>query len=173
MPSSDPEWISHICNRLLAISPRTALDIGPGYGKFGVLYHEYCNTYRKLTDGRIDAVEIFKPYAEHLRKTLPLVYGNIFEDDILRRLDLISNYQCVICTDMLEHINKEDGHRLLKAIAGARSGFVTTPVNWFPSSNHLGNENERHQCLWTAEELSAYGEVRTGKVLHLLEVRAS
>lgn len=174
MPSSHPEWISHICERLIELQPRTALDIGCGYGKWGVLYNAYCNAYVNRTDGVIDAIEVYKPYIDWINKNLPGVYGRIDNVDLENdyRIYHFGNYQCAFCFDMIEHVSKETGHLLLEAMLYCQIAFITTPVNWFPSSNHFGNEHERHKCLWTAGELSQYGTVKTGKVLHLLEIGA-
>ncbi len=80
MPSSQHYHISKIMDLIIALKPKSVLDIGAGYGKYGVL----CREYLELWDGRqnyherlrrIDSVEIFEKYVTPLHK---YVYDHIY-----------------------------------------------------------------------------------------------
>ena len=48
MPSSQYYHISKIMEMIISLNPKSVLDIGSGFGKFGVL----CREYLELWDGR-------------------------------------------------------------------------------------------------------------------------
>ena len=72
MPSSQYRQISKIMDLVITLKPNSILDIGAGFGKYGLL----CREYLELWDGRqiysqflrrIDAVEVFKNYVNPLQ----------------------------------------------------------------------------------------------------------
>jgi hypothetical protein len=101
---------------IIALKPFSVLDIGSGFGKYGVL----CREYLELWDGRqeynflrrIDGVEAFKNYITPLHK---FIYNNIYTEniiDLVKKLDY--TYDLVLLTDVLEHFTKDEGEWLLK-----------------------------------------------------------
>ena len=84
MPSSQYYHISKIMEMIISLNPNSILDIGSGYGKFGVL----CREYLELWDGRqkyefrrrIDCVEVYKDYITPLHN---YIYNNIYNKNIL------------------------------------------------------------------------------------------
>ena len=170
MPSSDPEFITDICHRILRLQPDSVLDIGAGDGLWGFLARRYCDTYRAidptLKQTRIDCIEIFGAYITDIHRQ---VYNHIYTGDCL---DLVpstgKHYDLIICGDVLEHMERAKGRKLLDLIREhGRHAFVITPVKWTPSSNHFGNEHEIHRELWTATQLAEYGSVITAGNKHL------
>ena len=64
MPSSQANQIPAIVNVIKEANPKSMLDIGPGFGKYGMLAREYLELYdgrEKYNDFqvRVDAVEAF------------------------------------------------------------------------------------------------------------------
>ena len=170
MPSSHPEFVSTICAELIRLGPDSLLDVGCGNGKWGFLAREYMDVYRarwaRDKQSRIDAIEIFEEYDSEL---LRAIYSNVYIGDALEVLPTLGHYDAAVCGDMLEHLPRDAGERLLGLLTEhCEVAWVTTPVKWFPSRDWFGNEAERHRELWTAEQLGYYGEVITGEVLHLL-----
>ena len=130
MPSSQYYHISKIMEMIISVDPKSVLDMGSGFGKFGVL----CREYLELWDGRqkyefnrrIDCVEVFQKYISPLYE---YVYDNVYNNNILEvapKLDI--KYDLILLIDVLEHFEKNDGVNLLKTLlANNECILVSTP----------------------------------------------
>ncbi|MGB9168935.1 MAG: methyltransferase domain-containing protein [Nitrososphaeraceae archaeon] len=138
------------------MKPKSILDIGTGFGKYGVL----CREYLELWDGRqkyeftrrIDGVEVFGKYITPLHK---FVYNNIFSEDIVKLIDRLDfKYELVLLIDVLEHY-KDQGKWLLETILSKSTGIlISTPKNPSPQKDAFDNICETHRSRWTKDELS-------------------
>jgi hypothetical protein len=135
------------------------LDIGTGFGKYGVL----CREYLELWDGRhdysqflrrIDGVEVFGDYITPLHK---FVYNNIYINDIMEVLDKIeSRYDLVLLIDVLEHFDKHQGENLLHKILRKNGGvLISTPKKPSSQKDAFNNIYETHRSKWTKSDLSS------------------
>ena len=161
MPSSQYYHISKIMEMIISLKPNSVLDIGSGYGKFGVL----CREYLELWDGRqmyefkkrIDCVEVFKEYITPLHK---YIYNNVYNKNIL---DLVVNldyrYDLILLIDVLEHFEKKEGSNLLNTLVKNNKGvLISTPKNPSPQKDAFGNIYETHRSRWTNKDLRSLGE---------------
>jgi hypothetical protein len=146
---------------IIYLKPDSILDIGVGFGKYGVL----CREYLELWDGRgrysefirrIDGVEAFQNYITPLHR---FVYSNIYVDDALDLIDKLDfNYDLVLLIDVLEHFKKEDGQLLLnKILRKNKALLVSTPKKVSDQKDAFNNTYEIHQSQWTKHELSLLG----------------
>lgn len=144
------------------LKPASILDIGVGFGKYGVL----CREYLELWDGRgnyseflrrIDGVEAFKDYITPLHK---FVYNRLYDEDAINIIDKIDiAYDLVLLIDVLEHFNKEQGNSLLsKVIRNNKGAIISTPKKVSDQKEAFNNKYEIHKSQWTKDELSAHGE---------------
>lgn len=122
------------------------MDIGAGYGKYGVLTRLYleANRYEKekwhLT---IDAIEIFPPYLEQTKH----FYNTIIYQDALTQP--IEGYDLVFLFDILEHFEKETALQFLeRIIRHNRAVLISTPLKFFPQDAHHGNIYQIHKCVF-------------------------
>jgi hypothetical protein len=160
MPSSQYYHISKIMEMVISLNPKSVMDMGSGFGKFGVL----CREYLELWDGRqkyefsrrIDCVEIFQKYISPLHK---YVYNNVYNENILEiapKLD--TKYDLVLLIDVLEHFQKIDGINLLNTLlAKNESVLVSTPKKPSPQKDAFGNVYETHRSIWSIDELAKLG----------------
>src|SRR5919109_1202957 len=162
MPSSQHYHISKIMDIIIHVNPMSVLDIGTGFGKYGVL----CREYLELWDGRhnysqflrrIDGVEVFGDYITPLHK---FVYNRLYDEDVFNIIDKIDiAYDLVLLIDVLEHFNKEQGNSLLSKITRNNKGvIVSTPKKVSDQKEAFNNKYEIHKSQWTKDELSAHGE---------------
>ncbi len=145
---------------IIALNPDSVLDMGSGFGKFGVL----CREYLELWDGRqkydfrrrIDCVEVFQQYISPLHQ---YVYDNVYNEDILNiasRLDV--KYELVLLIDVLEHFEKVDGTNLIKTLlTKTECILISTPKKPTPQKDAFDNVYETHRSVWTPNELSSLG----------------
>ena len=152
----------------------SVLDIGIGFGKFGFLAREYTDVrlgryFNWQT--RIDGIEIFEKYVTPLQRQ---VYDNIHIGNAIDILPTLGKYDMIICSDMLEHLNENDGAFLLDAIE-KKSGFamIVTPVRVLQQEAIYNNEHERHISSWPKEALSKLGEVFQFENTYVLEIASS
>ncbi|MDQ2685271.1 MAG: class I SAM-dependent methyltransferase [Thermoproteota archaeon] len=160
MPSSQYYHISKIMEMIISVDPKSVLDMGSGFGKFGVL----CREYLELWDGRqkyefnrrIDCVEVFQKYISPLYE---YVYDNVYNNNILEvapKLDI--KYDLILLIDVLEHFEKNDGVNLLKTLlANNECILVSTPKKPTAQKDAFDNVYETHRSVWSAEELSSLG----------------
>ena len=164
--------IDHVCGRILELKPRSVLDIGVGFGKFGFLAREYTDVWNgDYFDwkARIDGIEIFERYVGTLQR---LVYDNIYIGDAVEVIDKLGVYDLVICSDMLEHLEKDRGMELLGKIGDhARFAIVALPVYPSDQGDVYGNEHERHRANWAFRELNEFGLVSIKETAFMLEMK--
>jgi 2-polyprenyl-3-methyl-5-hydroxy-6-metoxy-1,4-benzoquinol methylase len=133
---------------IISVKPFSVLDVGSGFGKYGVL----CREYLELWDGReeykflrrIDGVEVFENYITPLHK---YIYNNMYTENIINLVNNLDySYDLVLLIDVLEHFSKEEGI------------LVSTPKKPSPQQDVFGNAFEIHKSLWKKEELSTLGK---------------
>lgn len=172
MPSSFSAQINtiiHICQK---INPKTILDIGKGFGKYGFLLHEYMGIGEdqridpnlKLKDQSsisIDCVEVdpdlFLPQLAHF-------YQKIIEGNILEIYTTLPKYDLILMVDIIEHIPKEPAIKILQHfLTKGSNGLVATPVDFFEQSRNQ-SEYEHHVSHWTAADFKRLGCVSWHKI---------
>lgn len=131
-------------------TPRTVLDIGPGYGKYGVLLREYLDPTPD-----IDAVEAWAPYVADHR--LRGIYDNVLVDraENLSRTEL-HFYDLVMMGDVIEHIEKQAALAFLDCCRGWV--VIATPVEHFDTGPDLP-PTEAHVSHWTFADFEATGRL--------------
>ena len=144
------------------LNPDSILDIGCGFGKYGVLSREYLELWDGSKDycnftKRIDAVEAFSSYITPLHK---FIYNNIYEKNIIEVIGKLDySYDVVLLIDVLEHFDKGQGMKLLKTLVSQNKGIIiSTPKKFANQSNCFGNEYERHRSYWNKKELASFGD---------------
>jgi len=157
MPSSHPMQINEIVNLMITLNPKSLLDIGVGFGKFGFLAREYL----ELWDGRdvygdwqrrVDGIEAHAAYITPLQRQ---IYNDIRIGDARQILPQIQHrYDLVMLVDVIEHFSLEDGMAILRqCLRVGRNLVVVTPRNFNPQQDAFGNPFERHQFHWKEEHL--------------------
>ncbi|MFN3476386.1 MAG: hypothetical protein ACK4Z6_02365 [Candidatus Methylomirabilales bacterium] len=165
MPSSFPEAIPLILSFLMELKPKSILDVGIGFGKWGLLFREYLdlNVQGECGKGfdpkrrllRLDGLEAYAPYVgEHQRA----IYDTIYLGEALSLLPQLQPYDLVFGTDILEHFTKEEGWAFVReAEALARQGvLLVTPAIEFEQGPIFGNPYEIHRSVWTPDDFAAW-----------------
>jgi 2-polyprenyl-3-methyl-5-hydroxy-6-metoxy-1,4-benzoquinol methylase len=131
MPSSQHYHISKIVSLIITLNPGSVLDIGTGFGKYGML----CREYLELWDGRkkysefmrrIDGIEAFEDYITPVHR---FVYNNMYIEDALKIVDKLDfKYDLILLIDVLEHFEKSTGRSFLEKMLQLHGGvLVSTP----------------------------------------------
>lgn len=147
MPSCRPEVISDVLYKVLDLKPKTVLDVGVCHGKWGVLCDEYLRHWCGIVP-IIDGVEVFEAYESRAWNT----YRKIYLGNVMDFLEVVPNYDLVLIIDVIEHLSREDGLKLLSTIKGHY--IVSTPNYWNPQPAVGGNEHERHVSQWAASDFA-------------------
>jgi hypothetical protein len=160
LPSSPHKHVSKIMDLVLKLDPYSILDIGTGFGKYGVL----CREYLELWDGRqnydeflrkIDGVEAHDKYITPLHR---FVYNNIFSENVMTLINRVDyKYDLFLLIDVLEHFDKQEGHLLLEKLLSRGKGvLISTPKNPSAQKNAFNNDYEIHRAKWTRKEFSSF-----------------
>lgn len=166
MPSSSPDNLSIPIAIACKLSPASVLDLGIGYGKYGVLFREYLELIRRWHDGeesfadlsrrtvRIDGVEAFPHYIGTLQRC---TYDNIFVENILDFVQRGLHYDFIYMGDVLEHFDKKEAAVLLPRIVSLANmgALISVPANPGPQSAIFGNEFEIHRSRWSKSDFRA------------------
>lgn len=161
MGTSNWQNISYCIDILREIKPKSILDIGVGFGRWGML----CREFLELWDGRvfreewilnIEGVEIFARNIDDYHKYF---YNQIHVADAYELVKGSQrNYDLIIIGDVLEHFDKDRGidflHRCLDI---SRFVLLNVPLgDQWPQNDKYGNEFERHRSIWNEAELDQF-----------------
>ena len=69
------------------------------------------------------------------------------------------SFDYVLCSDVIEHLLKEDGRRLIKSmqLIARKKLIVYTPNGYFPQNEKEGNEYQIHRSGWTVPDMKEMG----------------
>jgi len=164
MPTSLPSQISPILSIVMALSPRSVLDVGAGFGKYGVLCREYLDVLAGTAEDapyppprrtKLDCIEASAKYVSPLHR---YIYDSIHIGDALDVLPTLASdsYDLALVVDVLEHFSPKDAAPFMSLVLNvSRVALVATP-KWESFQGRLfGNEYERHRSKWTARSLKS------------------
>jgi SAM-dependent methyltransferase len=146
MPTSEAWQIPWVCDVIARQRPRSVLDVGAGYGKYGLLAREYSPAVE-----RVDAIDVSRPRYEG--------YDHVYVGDVTRLDDVLPadapRYDLALFLDVIEHFEKPRGWAALEAITRrARRVLVTTPWG-FRRQEIPGMPYETHRSGWLPWEFGA------------------
>lgn len=153
MPTSWYQAVPAIIDLVHMDRPQSILDIGVGFGKYGVLLRESIDIPYERYDKetwhlQLDGIEGFEGYNNPIHDYVynKMYYGNIFS--VLPTLT--QKYDTLLLIDVLEHFDKEEGLRLIEELLEItnKSLIVSTPIMPAPQEAYLGNILETHKSRW-------------------------
>jgi hypothetical protein len=152
MPSSRFNVIPLVLSLVVKYKPESILDIGIGFGKYGVLFREYLDiwTVDKPYDKRITniiGVEAFPQYENPVWQ----IYDQVIVEDIRKIADTLPAFDLVFMGDVIEHFSKEDGRTLLEELK-YKHIIIVTPKDVLEQEAVYGNDFEIHKSKWTEED---------------------
>lgn len=167
MPTSAPYAIPVIVHAVRQMRPRSILDIGVGFGKYGMLFREYLDIWNaegadELRPGgwrtRIEGVEVFPPYLTPLHE---YIYDRIHVGDIRDLIHGLGAYDLIFMGDVLEHFPPDAGRELVRTLVdhANRCVLLTYPRNAKRRGALLGNEAEAHHSSWCRMDFNEYERV--------------
>lgn len=166
MPTSNYRLIPNIIRVAHDISPRSVLDVGIGFGKYGFLLREYVDL-RSQSSGRFDAsvrtviidgIEVFEEYVTDLQR---LIYDRIYIGDAKEVIGNLGPYDMILICDVIEHFKKEDGLLFLEKVMARvqKAAVITTPAHSYPQGTAYGNPAEEHLSQWVVEDFRRFGHL--------------
>jgi SAM-dependent methyltransferase len=176
MPTSPFSMLTPLMKIILEIHPRPArvLDVGIGYGKYGLLCREYLMYWNSPSPRQVtvDGIEVFPEYITQLQKQ---IYDTIFIGDAARVLLQLpdNSYDLALLIDVLEHFDKQQGVQVVRECQRvAKVVIVSTPRKFWHQKNAWGNPYETHQSLWSKEDLRRLGAIYIQKAENWIAVFA-
>ena len=165
MGTSNWQQIPFCVEALLAVEPMRVLDLGVGYGRWGMLVREFCEewkgrAHRENWRVRLEGVEAFPKNVEEYHH---FFYDWVHVGDaaaLLARQQ--ERWDLVIFGDVLQQWPKGAARATLdRALDLADYVLVNVPLGegWGRGAVY-GNPYERHRSAWGADELLALNPVR-------------
>jgi hypothetical protein len=165
MPSSRPNTIPTVIHLVRQLKPKSILDVGVGFGKWGHLFREYTDIneaekdparyQRKNWRVRIDGIEGHAAYLTPMHRFL---YNHIHVGDACALVRNLPRYDMIFMGDVIEHLEKRAGLKLLRDVVknANKAVVVSTPKYETGQADLCGNELERHRSLWSAKDFSQF-----------------
>jgi hypothetical protein len=166
MPVSDQTNITPIMLEVARCRPKSILDLGIGFGKYGVLCREMLdiepyNLSQESWQTNIIGVEGFEKY----RNPCWQLYSSVMVHDFTQNYESYKGFDLVLMIDSLEHVEKGVGSKILDTLLmNNKRVIVSCPTGkcYVEQGAVHGNEFERHRAHWTPDDF----DIRAGKVLH-------
>ena len=165
MPSSRPNLIPTVIHIIRQLRPKSILDVGVGFGKWGHLFREYTDILESEHDParykrenwqvRIDGIEGFPDYLTEMHR---FIYNDIHIGNATEVIGRLPKYDVVFLGDVIEHFTPEDGKQFLReAMDHANQAvLISTPKYETEQDALCGNELERHRSLWSARDFKKF-----------------
>ena len=156
-------WQNISCNIDLVrkINPASILDIGIGFGRWGILFREFLEIW---DDGNytgnwkrcIEGVEIFPEYIKDYHKYF---YNKIYYQDAYEFLkETDKKWDLINCGDVIEHFEKEKALEFMEmTLNKSKYLLINIPIgkNWEQNSKNE-NEFESHRSFWNISDFRKY-----------------
>jgi hypothetical protein len=153
MPTSHSNQLNEIVQIAELLSPKNALDVGVGNGKYGFLLREYLGSNRNIAkkDFIIDGIEGYEEYITAIHRE---IYNNIYLFDLNGKIELPNKeYDLCLLIDIIEHFERDKGIELIKHFSSiSKFLLIATPWNIGDPSLKHDNPLEDHKYQWTKND---------------------
>ena len=154
MPTSEHHQIPFVVDAMAEVRPASVLDVGCGWGKYGVLAREYTSATR------IDAVDVNPPRYP--------VYDHFYAGDVRELGRLLPadapRYDLALFLDVIEHFGKAEGWAVCEQLVQrAERVLITTPWG-FRRQEIPGMPYETHRSGWLPWEFRGRFRVHRTRV---------
>jgi hypothetical protein len=169
MPSSRVSTIPYVISVVKQLQPRSILDVGVGFGKWGYLFREFTDIIASEAEPsryskpawrtRIEGIEGFAPYIHDGHR---FAYDKVHLGDAANLLPQLGEFDLIFLGDIIEHFTIREGMDILRHAIRQRKQCVllTTPRFQTHQAASCGNELERHRSLWRPKEFREAGFCR-------------
>jgi 2-polyprenyl-3-methyl-5-hydroxy-6-metoxy-1,4-benzoquinol methylase len=164
MPTSDPNNIVPILSTIQALQPRSVLDIGCGFGKYGVLLREYLDVWNERIDPQSWKVQLvgIDAFAEYRNPIWDYVYQKIYVGEAQKLLPALGEFDLILIADVIEHLEHREAVELVRAcLEKSPVVMVSTPRDFYPQHDLCDNPYEMHRNLWRRSDFPAGSHVQT------------
>ena len=160
METSNWQNIPFCVEALMKITPHRVLDIGVGYGRWGMVGREFCDVWsghfsRSEWKVRIEGVEAHTPFIDLYHKYF---YDKIHTGDFRKVVSQLKARWNVIFGDVLEHFEKQEGLSLLRwSLNQSDYVLVNVPLGeYWSQDSTFSSKFERHLSVGNAEEFHLF-----------------
>jgi hypothetical protein len=150
MPSSFVDSFPPIVKLLVEHAPQRVVDIGPGWGKYGLACREYLQGVTGL-----HALEVRQGRMSTQDAIYDWVYTGDARDDAFGP-KFWARWQMALLIDVIEHMSPEEGHRLLAKLLDAGCSVLVSTPKVFVRQHDEHNPYETHLSLWGWEDFGRY-----------------
>lgn len=157
MGTSNWQNISWCVQAIMRIQPQRVLDIGVGFGRWGILMREFGEVWfgRVRPDDWSIHLEGIEAFAKNVSSYHREFYSHLHVGDALDIIPKLDNeWDLIIFGDVLEHFAKSDGERLLDwSIDSSRYVLINLPLgdDW-PQEDAYENPYEEHKAVWELKD---------------------
>src|SRR5882672_8196386 len=167
MPTSDFHNISAIVGVIAQLQPEKVLDIGCGFGKYGVLIREYLDVWYERLDRdqwRVKLVGI-EGWSSYRNPIHDYVYSEVHMGDAREIVPTLGNFDLVLIADVIEHVEKDDARTLIdECFKRSPVVVISTPAEFATQGDILGNPLEVHRSCWQRSDFAPGIQVRTVRI---------
>ena len=165
MGTSNWQQIPFCVDVLLDVSPMRVLDLGVGFGRWGMLVREFCEewkgrTHRENWQVHLEGIEIFPKNVEEYHH---FFYNWIHVGDVACIIQQMQErWELIICGDVLQLFPRDSAEQVLnRALDLADYVLVNSPIGegWERSSMY-GNPFEEHRSFWQLKDFLNHLPVR-------------
>lgn len=165
MGTSNWQQIPFCIDALMKIEPTRVLDVGVGFGRWGMIVREFCDVwfsrvFREDWKVRLEGIEAFPRSITDYHRAF---YNEVHIGDAAALIPTLPGpYSVTIYGDVLEHFTKEKAHELLN-LSLDRSDYVIVNIpigEEHPQGEAYGNVYERHLSSWQPADFEPLGLVR-------------
>lgn len=163
MATSSPYILTPVVGFVSWLRPASVLDVGCGYGVWGVVLRQHLDYPWDLEAGhvrwrtRIIGIEAWEGYRNPLWE---FAYDEVIVAEAVEELARLAprSFDVALRVEVLEHLDALDGHRSLVELRRvATHVVVTTPDHPLPQEDREGNPFEVHKTFWPWSALRRRG----------------
>lgn len=159
MATCDLANIEPIMRFIIPLAPLSVLDLGVGYGKWGVLCRDYLEGrqgcfYPPDWKVKLIGVEACRKYWNPAYN----LYDQIWFEDFTQHYGEYKNMDLVLMIDSLEHVEKQTGIEIVNTLRSNNKNLLVSVPQGFCSQGAVhGNEFEQHRATWCSQDLVDLG----------------
>lgn len=150
---------------LMKINPSSVLDVGVGFGRWGILTREFCEVwngrvFKDLWTIRIEGIEGFARSVTDYHSDF---YNHVHIGDAALLIPQLKGpWSATVYGDVLEHFDRSKAEELLhRSLSHSDYVLVNVPIGEeYEQGEAYGNPFERHRSSWIPDDFAKFSLIR-------------